>query len=112
MKKLIIAGIAALIVISPTVYAEDDSSKEVHNTSIVDSGTYKVTAFRVDPEEKEIYVKTSDGKILELYFKKETKLTKAGKEVPFTTLKKDQKLEINVEKAGKHLKPLSVTILE
>lgn len=111
MKKLIIAGLTALVVASSSVCAEGDSSKEIHNTAVVDSGTYTVTAYRVDPEEKEIYVKTSEGKILELYFKKETKLTRGGKEVPFSALKEGQQLEITVEKSGKHLKPLSVIIL-
>lgn len=77
----------------------------------MDSGTYTVTAQRVDPDEKEIYVKTDDGKILELYFKDDTKLSKDGKDVSFSELKKGQRLEIKVEKVGNHLKPLAVVIL-
>jgi CspA family cold shock protein len=86
-------------------------TKEIRNTSVVDSGTYTVTAQRVDPDEKEIYVKTDDGKILELYFKDDTKLSKDGKDVSFSELKKGQRLEIKVEKVGNHLKPLAVVIL-
>ena len=113
MKKLIAISTTAIITaLAPMALAADDSSKEIRNTSVVDSGTYTVTAHRVDPAEKEIYVKTSDGKILELYFKNDTKLLKAGKEVKFEALKNGQKLEILVEKSGKHLKPLKVTILE
>ncbi|MFM8363607.1 MAG: hypothetical protein ACKOAS_00460, partial [Verrucomicrobiota bacterium] len=92
--------------------ADDDSSKEIRNTSLVDSGTYQVTAKKVDPEEKEIYVTTADGKTLELYFGKTTKLTQGGKDVAFDALKNGQKLEVQVEKSGKKLKPLAVSILE
>jgi len=113
MKKLIAISTAALITaLAPLALADDDSSKEIRNTTVVDSGTYTVTAHRVDPDEKEIYVKTSDGKILELYFKADTKLLKAGKEVKFESLAKGQKLEVQVEKSGNHLKPVQVTILE
>ena len=92
--------------------APDDSSKEIRNTSVIDSGTYKVTAKKVDPDEKEIYVTTADGKTLELYFSKATKLTRGGKDVAFDALKNGQKLEIQIEKAGNKLKPLAVAILE
>lgn len=92
--------------------ASEDSSKEIRNTSVVDSGTYQVTAKKVDADEKEIYVTTADGKTLELYFSKTTKLTQGGKEVAFDALKSGQKLEIQVEKAGSKLKPLAVAILE
>lgn len=112
MKTLLTLITTALVALSPAALAADDSSKEIRNTSVVESGTYQVTAHRVDPEEKEIYVKTSDGKILELYFKDDTKLTQGGKDVPFTTLKDGQSLEITVEKSGNHLKPLTVAILE
>jgi hypothetical protein len=88
------------------------SSKEIRNTSVVDSGTYQVTAKKVDADEKEIYVTTADGKTLELYFSKTTKLTQGGKEVAFEALKNGQNLEIQVEKAGNKLKPLAVSILE
>ena len=112
MKTLLTLATATLIALSSAALADDDSSKEIRNTSVVDSGTYTVTAERVDPEEKEIYVKTTDGKILELYFKDDTKLTKAGQAAEFSALQKGQKLEVTVEKAGSHLKPLTVVILE
>ena len=112
MKTLLTLAAATLIAISPAALAEEDSSKEIRNTSVVDSGTYTVTAQRVDPDEKEIYVKTEDGKILELYFKDDTKLSQDGKDVPFSELKKGQRLEIKVEKVGNHLKPLAVVILD
>jgi cold shock protein len=112
MKTLLTLATAALIAISPAALAEEDSSKEIRNTSVVDSGTYTVIAQRVDPDEKEIYVKTDDGKILELYFKDDTKLSQDGKNVSFSELKKGQRLEIKVEKIGNHLKPLAVVILD
>lgn len=119
MSKLFTHLCAALLALTlslgaslPALAAEDDSAKEIENTEVVAAGTYTVTAERVDPEEKEIYVKTEDGKTVELYFKDDTKLTQAGKDVPFTTLKKGQKLEVMLEKEGNSNKPTSVKIME
>lgn len=115
MKKPLILTLAlnALLALVCVSSAQDnDSSKEIRNTSVVESGTYRVAAKRVDPEEKEIYVVTQDGKVLELYFSDATKLTRKGKKVAFTALKNGQKLEVRVEKAGSKLKPLAVDILD
>lgn len=114
MKSLLLCILAAVsnFAFAPLVAAADDSSEEIRNTSTVESGIYRVTAKRVDPEEKEIYVTTEDGKILELYFSDATKLTQGGKDVTFDALKNGQKLEVQVEKDGSILKPLSVAILE
>lgn len=114
MKAILITLVAAVAAFAtvPVVSAEDDSSEEIHNTSVLESGTYQVTAKKVDPEEKEIYVTTEDGKTLELYFSDATKLTQGGQEVGFDALKNGQKLEVQVEKDGNKLKPLAVTILE
>lgn len=111
MNKLVLLAVAAALV-SVVSASEDDSSKEIRNTSVVESGTYQVVAKRVDPEEKEIYVTMEDGKILELYFSDATKLTQGGKDVEFAALKNGQKLEVKVEKDGNKLKPLAVSILE
>lgn len=110
MKTLIALLISALTLGS--TLATEDSSKEIRNTSVVDSGTYTVTAKKVDPEEKEIYVTTAEGKTLELYFSDATKLTQGGKTVTFDALKNGQKLEVQVEKTGNKLTPVAVTILE
>ena len=114
MKTLLVTCIAVLsfCTLAPVVSAVDNSSEEIRNTSVVESGTYQVTAKRVDAEEKEIYVTTADGKTLELYFSDATKLTQGGKDVAFDALKNGQKLEVQVEKDGNKLKPLAVTILE
>jgi Cu/Ag efflux protein CusF len=114
MKSALVTLVAAIAVLAPVpvVWAEDDSSEEIHNTSVLESGTYEVTARKVDPEEKEIYVTTGNGKTLELYFSDATKLTQGGKDVAFEALKNGQKLEVQVEKDGNKLKPLAVTILE
>jgi hypothetical protein len=109
--KTILALLVSALTLGSAI-ASDDSSKEIRNTSVVDSGTYQVTAKKVDADEKEIYVTTADGKTLELYFSETTKLTQGGKEVAFDALKNGQKLEIQVEKAGNKLKPLAVSILE
>jgi hypothetical protein len=111
MKKFLTLALS-LALVSVSFAEEDDSSKEIRNTSVVESGTYQVTAKRVDPEEKEIYVTMEDGKVLELYFSDATKLTQGGKDVAFDALKKGQKLEVQVEKDGAKLKPIAVTILD
>lgn len=108
----ILVAAAAVFAFVPSALAQDDSSVEIHNTSVVESGTYTVTAKKVDPEEKEIYVTMEDGKTLELYFSDETRLTRAGQVVPFDALKNGQKLEVQVEKDGSRLKPLAVAILD
>ena len=113
MKTIItLFAAAAVLAFVPVALAEDDSSEEIRNTSVVESGTYQVTAKKIDAEEKEIYVTMDDGKILELYFSDATKLTQGGKDVAFDALKNGQKLEVQVEKDGNKLKPLAVTILE
>ena len=81
------------------------------STDVVESGTYKGKIAEVKSGEKEIYVKHKDQK-LELYFTDSTKLMKGGKSVDFSMLKKDQKVSVKVEKMGKKLNPLKVTILE
>jgi len=81
-----------------------------HSTDVVDSGTYEGTIIEIEADEVEIYVKTDDNKILELYFTDSTKLTQNGTEVPFETLVEDQKVEVEVQKVGKRLDPISVTI--
>jgi hypothetical protein len=111
MKNLLTVALS-LALVSVSFAEEEDSSKEIRNTSVVESGTYQVTAKRVDPEEKEIYVTMEDGKVLELYFSDATKLTQGGKDVAFDALKSGQKLEVQVEKDGAKLKPIAVTILD
>ncbi len=111
MKKLLTLATTFCLATALNAFAVDESSIEIENTSVVPSGTYQVTALRVDPKQKEIYVKTKDGKTLELYFKDDTKLTKDGEPVGFEALKKDQPLQVKVEKSGDHLKPLEVSIL-
>lgn len=110
--KLILFAVTLACLHIPSVSAEDDSSEEIRNTSVVESGTYQVSARRVDPAEKEIYVTTGDGKTLELYFSDATKLTQGGKDVAFDALKNGQRLEVQVEKDGNKLKPIAVTILD
>jgi len=106
---LLVLGFAAVAAASSV---DEDSSKEIHNTAVVESGTYQVTAKRVDPEEKEIYVTMEDGKILELYFNEATMLKRGGQDVAFEELKNGQRLEVQVEKDGSNVKPVAVVILE
>ncbi|AVR47274.1 hypothetical protein C7S20_00910 [Christiangramia fulva] len=90
----------------------DASSSEIENTDIVPSGTYTGEAIKVDPEEQEVYLKTDDDKTLELYFTDQTKLSKDGETVAFNTLSEGQTLQVEVEKKGKRLDPISVEIVE
>lgn len=81
-------------------------------TDVVPSGTYTGTVDEVEAEKSEIYVKTAEGQKLELYFTDTTKLMRGGEVVDFSQLAKGQKVEVKVEKVGKRLDPITVTILE
>lgn len=81
-------------------------------TNTVESGTYQGTVDEVAPEKTEIYVKTEDNKTLELYFTDETVLSRGGNEVDFSELQEGQKVEVEVERVGKRLDPLTVKILD
>lgn len=81
-------------------------------TDVVESGTYNGTIKEVEPEKTEIYVETADGKTLELYFTDQTTLTQDGNSVDFSTLQEGQKVQVEVEKVGKRLDPISVKIME
>lgn len=113
MKTIASIATIAFALLTP-LHAEDKKKEgpEIAETDVVESGTYKGKAHKVDPEEKEIYVKTADGKIIELYLKSDTSLTKGDKKVEFDALKEGQDLEVKVEKKGDKLKPISVKILE
>lgn len=82
------------------------------NTDVVESGTYEGTVKKVEASKTEIYVETTDDQVLELYFTEETELTRNGSTVDFSELEKGQAVEVEVEKTGKRLDPLSVKILE
>jgi|SRR5690606_7542877 len=85
---------------------------ELENTDMVASGTYTGTAKQVDAAEREIYVETSDGKTLELYFNDATKIMKNGGNATFDDLKQGGKVEVTVENNGQSLTPVSVNIME
>ncbi|KAA8475454.1 hypothetical protein BDE36_3532 [Arcticibacter tournemirensis] len=114
MKKLILtAAFAAFSLVAfQACNNSGSSSAEVENTDVVPSGTYNGTADKVDPDEKEVYVKTSDGKMLELYFTEQTKLTQNGQTATFDALKEGQNLEVTVEKKGNRLEPMAVNIMQ
>lgn len=83
-----------------------------HKTDVVESGVYQGTIHKVEADKSEIYVKTDDDKLLELYFTETTTLTKNGETVPFGELAKDKRVEVEVKKEGNRLDPISVKILE
>ena len=82
------------------------------STDVVESGTYQGTIEEVEPSKTEIYVETTDGKTLELYFTETTTLTQNGQAVDFSTLKEGQKVEVEVEKVGNRLDPISVKVIQ
>lgn len=85
---------------------------ENKNTTVVDSGTYTGVLQEVDAAEQEIYVKTANDKLIELYFTEQTKvLTNNGETSTFNELKENGKVEITVEKKGNKNVPISVKIL-
>lgn len=104
MKKIItsVAFISALLI----------SCGENKKTDIVASGTYKGKAEEVDKDEKEIYVRTADNKLLELYFTDATKVTRDGTEVEFDQLREGGQVEVSLTKKGNRLEPVSVAILD
>jgi uncharacterized cupredoxin-like copper-binding protein len=81
-------------------------------TDVVESGTYQGTVHEVEADKTEIYVKTADDQLLELYFTESTTLTRNGQTVEFSELAEGQKVEVEVKKEGKRLDPVSVKILE
>lgn len=81
-------------------------------TDVVESGTYTGTINEVESDKSEIYVKTDDGKLLELYFTDSTSLTKNDEKVAFDQLAEGKKVEVDVEKVGNKLDPKAVRILE
>lgn len=97
----------ALVAVAPFIYG---CSQE--KTDVVESGTYQGTIHEVEPEKTEIYVKTDDNKLLELYFTEATTLTRNGETVAFEELKEGGKVEVQVEKTGQRLDPVAVRILE
>jgi major membrane immunogen (membrane-anchored lipoprotein) len=77
----------------------------------VESGTYQGAIQQVKPGEREIYVETEDGQVLELYFTDQTTLQQNGQSAEFTALSKGQQVEVEVEAEDGELTPLSVTIM-
>lgn len=81
-------------------------------TDVVESGVYEGTVHEVEADKTEIYVRTADDKLLELYFTESTTLTRDGQTVDFSELAEGQKVEVEVRKEGQRLDPVSVKILE
>ena len=95
-----------------TVDNVTDSSKELENTDLVESGTYTGTAKVVDQQQNEVYLQVNDSTTIELYFSNDTQIMRNGQTVAFDALQQGQRLEVEVERSGQSLKPQRVTILE
>jgi hypothetical protein len=76
-----------------------------------ESGTYQGSIQEVNAGEREIYVKTDDGQVLELYFTDQTTLEQNGESAAFSSLATGQQVEVDVEAEDGELTPLSVTIM-
>ena len=105
MKNIKILSLAFLLLI-PFLYSCQEG------TDVVESGTYQGTIQEVEADKSEIYVKTADDKVLELYFTEATTLTRNGETVAFDQLQEGAQVEVEVEKVGKRLDPIAVRILE
>lgn len=105
MKKLFLKAFSMIAVLTLIIACGQ-------KTDVVESGTYEGTIKKVEAEKTEIYVETADGKTLELYFTDTTTLTRNGETVEFSTLQENQKVEVEVEKVGNRLDPISVKIQE
>jgi len=64
---VIFVGLLATTTAGFAFGTDGDSWRGSLNISVLESGTYTVTAKRVDPEVKEIYVTTGGGKTLSLF---------------------------------------------
>ena len=82
------------------------------STDVVESGTYTGEIQEVEADKTEIYVRTEDGKVLELYFTEQTTLTQNGNTIEVTQLQEGDRVEVQVEKQGQRLDPISVKLLE
>lgn len=105
MKKFLVP----LFIMLATLFTLN-SCEEKHDE--VPSGTYSGNIEKVEPSKSEIYVKTDDGKTLELYFSNATQLTQNGQTVPFSALKEGQKVSVQVNNVGGSLDPIAVDIQE
>lgn len=105
MKSVKLVALLLLLMV-PFLYSCEES------TDVVDSGTYQGTIEEVEADKSEIYVKTADDKLLELYFTETTSLTRNGETVAFDQLQEGQQVEVEVEKVGQRLDPIAVRILE
>lgn len=84
--------------------------------SDVPSGTYTGTLEEVNPDEREIYLKTDDGRVLELYFTEDTVLQSGGESVGFEALEAaksaNAQVTVEVENVDGDLIPNKVTIAQ
>lgn len=107
------AIVLVLIAVAIPVFLLTGCGTAEQEADAVETGTYTGTLTEVVPEETEIYVETEDGKTIELYFNEETNLVDAnGDSIPFDTLSKGDRVEVDVERVGQRNDPLRVQRLE
>lgn len=83
-----------------------------HESDVVESGIYTGTLMEVVPEEDEIYMETSTGETIELYFKEDTRLVNPdGDTIPFDDLSQGDRVEVEVERVGQRNDPVLVRLL-
>jgi CspA family cold shock protein len=65
---------------------------------------------KINPSDKEFYIKTSAGKKGEFYTTEKTEFYQGDKKITFGDLKKDQSVTVEADKKGKRLDPLKVVV--
>lgn len=65
---------------------------------------------KINPGDKEFYIKTKEGKVGEFYTTDKTEFFKAGNKITFGDLKKEDEVSVEADKKGKRLDPLKVTV--
>lgn len=89
--------------VSATTGASAAATQEAQ--SVVTGVVHKVV-----PEEREIYVKTPDGKKFEYYFNPNTTVTKGEEKLRFEDLKQGMSVMVTARKIGRRLDPVNVAI--
>jgi hypothetical protein len=88
---------------APSTEARAAATQEAQ--SVVTGVVHKVV-----PEEREIYVKTPDGKKFEYYFNPQTTVTRGEETLGFEELKQGMNVVVSARKIGRRLDPVNVAI--
>jgi len=79
---------------------------------LVGSGTYKGIIHEVNAGKKRILMEELGGYLIELYFTDTTMLSEKDETLPFDALTEGRKVEVEIERNGDRITPLSVKIVD